>query len=129
MPEYLAANEKMLVALQETGASVMSGTDAPLPLLVPGVSLHDELEYMVTLGFSPYDALKTSTYNPAEYLGGLEEFGTIEVGKRADIVLLDNNPLEDISNTRQISGVMVRGQWYSRDVLDRMLALVADANR
>jgi len=128
MPDYLTANEKMLKALNEAGASLMSGTDAPLPLMVPGFSLHEELEYMVEIGLSPFEALRTSTYNPAVYLNKLDEYGTVETGKRADLVLLDANPLEDITNTRQISGVMVRGRWYTRTDLDVMLDEVAGAN-
>jgi hypothetical protein len=128
MSEYLSANEDMLVALHEAGASLMAGTDAPLPLMVPGFSLHEELEYMVELGFSPYEALRTTTYNPAKYLGQVNKFGTIEVGKRADIVMLEENPLEDITNTRLISGVMTRGQWFTQDELHEMLELVANAN-
>ena len=123
--EYLTAQEKMLLALNESGALLMSGTDAPVPLMVPGFSLHDELETMADIGLSPYDVLRTSTYNPALYLGELEEFGTIEEGKRADLVLLEANPLEDITNTRQIAGVMVRGRYYSRADLDLMLEEVA----
>jgi imidazolonepropionase-like amidohydrolase len=129
IPDYLSANVKMLKALNEAGASLMSGTDAPLPLLVPGFSLHEELEYMVEIGLSPYEALRTSTYNPAVYLNILDESGTVETGKRADLVLLDSNPLEDITNTRQISGVMVRGRWYTRIDLDAMLDEVASANK
>jgi len=124
-PGYLAAQEKMLLALNESGALLMSGTDAPVPVMVPGFSLHDELEMMVDVGLSPYDTLKTSTYNPALYLDRLDEFGTVEVGKRADLVLLEANPLDDITNTRQIAGVMVRGRWYSRADLDLMLEKVA----
>lgn len=66
--------------------------------------------------------------NPAKYLGGLDEFGTIGVGKRADLVLLDENPLENIANTRRIAGVMVKLRWYSRAELDEMLELLAKAN-
>jgi hypothetical protein len=121
----LPAREKMLLALYESGTLLMSGTDATLPLMAPGFSLHDELETMVDVGLSPYDVLKTSTYNPALYLGELEEFGTIEEGKRADLVLLEANPLQDITNTRQIAGTMVRGRWYSRADLDHMLEAVA----
>lgn len=125
-PEYLAAMEKMLLALYESGAPLMSGTDSALPVLVPGFSLHDELETMADVGLSPYDVLKTSTYNPALYLGELDEFGTIEEGKRADLVLLEGNPLEDITNTRQIAGVMVRGRWFDRADLDLILEKVAE---
>ena len=126
---YLTANEKMLLALDKAGAYLMSGTDTPLPLLVPGFSLHQELEVMVDVGLSPYDTLRTSTYNPAMYLNKLDEFGTVETGKRADLVLLNANPLEDITNTRQITGVMVRGRWYTRTDLDVILEKVANAYR
>ncbi len=129
MSEYVAANEKMLLALSEAGGFLMSGTDAPLPLMVPGFSLHNELEYMVSIGLSPYDALRTSTYNPALYLNKLDEFGTVELGKRADLVLLSGNPMEDITNTQKIEGVMVRGKWFSRADLDTMLEEVAKANQ
>ncbi len=124
-PDYLAAIEKMLLALSESDAFLMSGTDVPVPVMVPGFSLHDEFETMADIGLSPYDVLRSSTHNPALYLGELEEAGTVEVGKRADLVLLEGNPLEDIANTRQIAGTMVRGRWYSRADLDLMLEAVA----
>jgi hypothetical protein len=124
-PNYLAAQEKMLLALNESGVHLMSGTDTIVPLSVPGFMLHDELETMADVGLSPYDVLRTSTYNPALYLGEPEEFGTVEVGKRADLVLLEANPLEDVANTRQIAGVMVRGRYYDRANLDLMLEVVA----
>jgi len=124
-PEYLANQNKLLPMLNEAGVRLMSGTDTALSYLVPGFSLHQELEVMVDVGLSPYDVLKTSTYNPALFLGELDEFGTIEEGKRADLVLLDANPLEDIANARQIAGVMVHGSYYYRSDLDLMLNLVA----
>jgi hypothetical protein len=124
-PGYLAAQEKMLPMLNDAGGLLMSGTDASLAVMVPGFSLHNELETLADVGLSPYDVLRTSTYNPALYLGELEEFGTVEAGKRADLVLLEANPLQDITNTRQIAGTMVRGRWYSRADLDLMLEAVA----
>ncbi len=125
---YLAAQEKMLLALDESGAQLLSGTDANSPVLVPGFSLHDELETMVDIGVSPYDTLKSSTYNPALYLGELDDFDTIEKGKRADMVLLDANPLKNISNTRKIAGVMAQRDYYTRADLDQMLEAVAQDN-
>lgn len=129
IPDYIDAVKRTLVALHDAGALLLSGTDTSIPFMIPGFGLHNELEAMVNIGLSPYDALRTSTYNPAKYLGGLDEFGTIGVGKRADLVLLDKNPLEDITNTKLISGVMVRGRWYSRADLDTMLEEVAKANQ
>lgn len=126
---YIKALERMFVALHEEGALLMSGTDSNVSLMVPGFSLHNELEAMVGLGISPYDALRTSTCNPALYLNRLNEFGTIEEGKRADLVLLEANPLEDITNTRLIEGVMVRGRWYTRTDLDIMLDKIAEVNQ
>ncbi|UCB45967.1 MAG: amidohydrolase family protein [Spirochaetota bacterium] len=126
---YIDAMEKMCVALNEEGALLMSGTDSNVPLMVPGFSLHDELEVIVDLGISTFDALKTSTYNPALYLNKLNEFGTIEIGKQADLVLLEANPLEDITNTRLIEGVMVRGRWYTRNDLDTILDQIAEINQ
>jgi imidazolonepropionase-like amidohydrolase len=122
---YLAAQEKLMPMLNESGALLMSGTDASVPLAVPGFSLHQELETLADVGLSPYDVLRTSTYNPALYLGELDEFGTIEVGKRADLVLLNANPLDDVSNTKKIAGVVVRGRYFDRTDLDTILDLVA----
>jgi len=76
---------------------------------------------IVNNGFTPTEALQTATLNPAEYAGQSQEFGTLEVGKRADIVLLDANPLEDIQNTRKIYAVVLRGRLLSRSELDEMV--------
>ena len=122
---YLEAQERLMPMLNDYGVLLMSGTDSSLALLVPGFSLHSELETLADVGLSSYDVLRASTYNPALYLGQLDEIGTVEVGKRADLVLLEGNPLEDIANTRKIAGVMVRGRWYTRADLDLMLDMVA----
>jgi adenine deaminase len=115
----------MLLALNDSGALLMSGTDAPSAGVVPGFSMHDELETMADVGLSPYDVLKTSTANPALYLDEMDEFGTVEVGKHADLVLLEANPLDNISNTRQIAGVMARGRYFDRTDLDTILKAVS----
>jgi len=93
-------------------------------LLFPGFSLHDELSLLVQAGLTPLEALQTATYNAAEFLGQLDSLGTVEVGKIADLVLLDANPLEDINNTRKISAVVVGGKYYPRSSLDEMLVRI-----
>ncbi|HEY2975795.1 MAG TPA: amidohydrolase family protein, partial [Pyrinomonadaceae bacterium] len=87
----------------------------------PGISAHEELKLLVAAGLSPYDALRAGTKDAAEFLNGLEEFGTISVGKRADMILLDDNPLKRIENSALISGVMVRGRWLPQTDIRKML--------
>jgi len=112
-------------AFHDAGVPLLAGTDALNPPMVPGFSLHDELEELVAAGLSPYDALVTATSNPATFLGLLDEAGTVAVGKRADLVLLTRNPLEDIQNTKAIAGVFVRGQWLSHNRIDERLQQIA----
>ena len=92
-------------ALHDNGVKIMTGTDVLIPINLPGFSLHDELEELVGVGLSPYDALRAATVLPKDYLGELENSGTIKVGKRADLVLLEKNPLENIKNTRSVIGI------------------------
>ena len=103
----------------------MAGTDALLPTIIPGFSLHWELEELVSVGLTPYEALRTSTTHPMEFLGELDEAGTVEVGKRAELVLLEANPLEEITNTRKIAGVMLQGRWLPQAELQKGLDDVA----
>jgi hypothetical protein len=107
--------------LHENGVKFILGTDTDNPYLVPGTSLLDELDYLVAVGFSPYEALETGTRNAAEAMGKLDEFGTIETGKRADLILLEDNPLDDLSNIQNRAGVMVRGRWLTKAQLQSML--------
>jgi len=99
----------------------MAGSDAPEWFLLYGFALHAELASLVEAGLTPFAALEAATRNPAEWLGTLPRSGTVEAGKDADLLLLDANPLKDISSTRRIAGVMARGRWYPRTELDRML--------
>lgn len=107
--------------LHTAGAKLLLGTDTPNPFVVPGFSIHTELQNFIKAGMSPYEAIKTGTYNAAECLGELEKFGIIQTGKQADLILLKENPLEDVGNIINRCGVMVRGQWFSEEKLQKML--------
>jgi imidazolonepropionase-like amidohydrolase len=116
---------RLIKALHAAGAGLLLGSDAPQIYNVPGFSTHRELESLVAAGLTPYEALETGTRNIARYFGTERETGTVEQGKRADLVLLDADPLADIRNTTRRAGVMVRGRWLPRAELERRLAEVA----
>src|SRR5215213_5501640 len=110
--------------MHRTGVRLLAGTDAPNPYVFPGFSLHDELELFVEAGLSPLEALQTATINPAKFLGKEKEIGTIEKGKLADLVLLEANPLDNISNTQRINAVVVNGRYLPQETLRKLLAEV-----
>jgi hypothetical protein len=109
-------------AMHRAGVSFLAGTDTPNPFCFPGFSIHDELALLVQAGFSPLEALQTATINPAKFWGLDKDLGTIEQGKFADMVLLSGNPLNDISNTKRIAAIIIRGKLIKRDEADAMLA-------
>ena len=121
----IANRTRILRALHEGGVKILMGTDAPQQFSVPGFSLHRELLRMREAGMSPYEIVKSGTVNVGQYFAKQDRFGTIEPGRRADLVLLDANPLADISNVAKINGVMVRGRWLSRADLDAGLEKIA----
>ena len=104
----------MVKRMLDAGVPIGAGTDTPIGLAIPGYSLHRELEMLVRAGLTPLQALEAATIRPTEFLGIEDQLGTIEVGKRADLVLLSANPLEDIRNTRQIDTVISKGKLVSR---------------
>lgn len=120
----IAARTRILRALHEGGVKILMGTDAPQQFSVPGFSLHRELLRMRQAGMSPYEILKSGTVNVGQYFAKQDSFGTIEAGKRADLVLVNANPLTDVANVGKISGVMVRGRWLDRAALDAGLAKI-----
>jgi imidazolonepropionase-like amidohydrolase len=115
-------------AMHRSGVELMAGTD-PAGMVLPGFSLHDELVLLVKAGFTPLEALQAATRQPARYSGMLDRLGTVEKGKIADLVLLDANPLEDISNTQKIAAVVVGGKLIPRSELQSMLATVEEASK
>jgi imidazolonepropionase-like amidohydrolase len=118
---FIDVRRKLIKALHAEGAGLLLGSDAPQWWNVPGFSIHRELESLVASGLTPYQALETGTRNVAAFHGRLDQTGTIDAGKRADLLLLGANPLADVTNTWKIEGVMLRGRWASRDDLDKRL--------
>ena len=126
---FIDLRRQQIKSLNDAGAGLLLGSDAPQVFNVPGFAAHRELAILVDAGLTPYEALKTGTLNPAVFFAAEDEFGTIRPGRDADLVLLSDNPLEDIRNTQNIEGVMVRGRWLSRSELDTMLARFARVTR
>ena len=122
--KFFQAELKMVGEMNKAGVPILAGTDTAAGVRVyPGFSLHEELELLVRAGLTPMEALQAATRNAGKYLG-LADSGTIEKGKRADLVLLDANPLTDIKNTRKIQSVVLAGRYFSRMDLDKLLAEV-----
>jgi imidazolonepropionase-like amidohydrolase len=122
----LAENRKRLLdVMQEEGVGILMGTDAPQQFSVPGFSLHREMALMVDAGMTPYEVLESGTLNVGRYFADKDRFGTIAAGQRADLILLDANPLTDIGNVAKSAGVMVRGRWLPKAEIDRRLEAIA----
>jgi imidazolonepropionase-like amidohydrolase len=107
--------------MARSGVGILAGTDTPNPYCFPGFGIHDELALLVKCGLTPRQALQAATINPARYFGWEQKMGTVQVGKVADLVLLDANPLKDIRNTTKIAAVFVRGRQMDPAALDQVL--------
>jgi imidazolonepropionase-like amidohydrolase len=118
---YLAVRHRLIRDLFGAGVLVLLGSDAPQVGNVPGFSIRRELASYVAAGLTPFQALQTGTVNIARYFGVEREVGTIEAGRRADLVLLDENPLLSIENVGRVAGVMVRGRWLPGEEIARRL--------
>jgi imidazolonepropionase-like amidohydrolase len=115
-------SRKIVGLMYRTGVPILAGTDTMNPHCFPGFGIHDELALLVEAGLSSLAALQAATRNAAQFVGQLDSRGTIEVGKTADLVLLDKDPLADIHNTRSIQAVVLHGKLFQRAALDAMLA-------
>lgn len=120
------AHHILLKAMVRRGVKIVAGTDSGANLVVPGFSIHDELRSLNLGGMSPAQTLATATRNPAELMNS--NAGIIEAGRRADLVILNKNPLSDIENTRTIDTVILNGRVFDRSQLDAMLEAVKEAN-
>lgn len=124
--KYFASNLQMVGAMHRAGVPFLAGTDAaPGVYIMPGFSLHNELANFVEAGFTPMESLQTATSGPAKFLGTEKDYGSVQAGKMADLVLLNANPLDDIHNTRKITAVIANGRLFDRAALDRVLREVA----
>jgi imidazolonepropionase-like amidohydrolase len=119
--DFIQLRRKLILACQKNDVGLLLGCDAPQIYNVPGFSTHAELEFLVKSGLTPYQALQTGTVNVAKYLQREKDSGTIKTGNVADLILVGGNPLENITNTQRITGVMLDGQWMDRPYLDAAL--------
>jgi len=125
----VANNRRIIRALHKAGVNLLLGTNALEQYTQPGFSVAREMTSLRTAGLPAYDILRMATVNPAIYLGKQDSVGTIEAGKRADLVLLDGNPLADVTNVSKVSGVMIGGHWIDRGQIDSALKRVTEKYR
>lgn len=123
--KYVAVRNKIVKAIHDAGGKILAGSDTPEWLLLYGYTLHRELRALNEAGLSTYATLAAATRNPAEFFGTLDKTGTIERGKRADLVLLEADPLASIANTERRAGVMLKGRWFAQAELDKSLDDIA----
>ena len=116
---------QVLQALHQGGANIVLGTDSPQIFSVPGFAVHHEMAQYVDVGMTPYEVLDTRTRKAAEYFNATDEFGVVAVGRRADLILLTDNPLDDIGNVAAPAGVMVNGRWFPEEEIQRRLVEIA----
>jgi imidazolonepropionase-like amidohydrolase len=120
--EHAALRQRLLGEMNKAGVRILMGTDAPQLFSVPGFSIHRELSYMKEAGMSNYEILHSGTKAVGEYFANEDQFGTIEEGMRADLILMSSNPLDNLEAIADHSGVMDGGVWYSREMIDEKLA-------
>jgi imidazolonepropionase-like amidohydrolase len=120
--KLLALRRKLIKALHDGGVPFALGSDAPQTWNVPGFSAHRELGALVAAGLTPYEALKSGTANVGVHFGTQSTVGTVAAGRRADLILLEANPLTNIANSSRIAGVMVNGRWLSKADIETRLA-------
>jgi imidazolonepropionase-like amidohydrolase len=120
---------RILKALQTAGCPIAFGTDSPQLYSVPGFSIHREMRSMAAAGLSAQQILNSGTRQVARYFGAEQEFGSVAAGQRADLLLLNGNPLGDLANTAKRAGVMVNGRWLPEADIQARLERIAAAYR
>jgi imidazolonepropionase-like amidohydrolase len=126
--QYIDNRLRILWTLHSSGVRILLGSDAPQQFSVPGFSIHHEMKRMLDAGMTPYDIIQSGTANVGHHFKSQDDFGTVALGRRADLILLDGNPLEDLANIERRSGVMVRGRWLPESEIQTRLRHVAARN-
>jgi hypothetical protein len=124
--QFDAIRKKLIYKLQHNGHGMLLGSDAPQLFNVPGFSIHHEIQGMLAAGLTPLEIIQSGTINPATYFNRSDTFGEIKEGMQADLILVDANPLEDLSALQKIAGVMVRGRWLDGKTIADKLAVIAE---
>jgi imidazolonepropionase-like amidohydrolase len=126
--KFIDKELEVVQMLHKAGVPFLAGTDTPTGVYIfPGFSLHEELQCLVSAGFTPLEALQTATLNPARFFLMEDQFGTIEKGKLADLVFLDGNPLDDIRNAQKVAAVILNGRYFSQQDLHKILQHVEES--
>jgi len=123
---FYSIRQKLLQAMDKKGVTFLLGSDAPQVYNVPGFSIHHEMQEMANAGISNFKILQSGTTNPADFFGATGEYGIIKVGAAADLILLNGNPMKDISQANNIAGVMLGNKWMPRDFIDAELKKIAN---
>lgn len=118
---YIENRMRIMTALYKGGVGILLGSDAPQQFNVPGFSIHPEMKRMQDAGMTAFDVIKSGTANVGEYYAAKDRFGTVATGQRADLILVDANPLQDLANIEKRSGVMVRGRWLPQSEIQARL--------
>ncbi len=124
--QFDAIRKQLIKKLQEDGHGILLGSDAPQLFNVPGFSIQHEIKGMLNAGLTPLEIIQSGTINPAQYFDALEEFGQVKEGLSADLIILQENPLKNLSALKQIEGVLVKGQWLSKQMIEEKLEKIAE---
>ncbi len=127
--DYSHTRDVVLKALHDAGVGILMGTDSPQLFSVPGFSIHREMQRMVEAGLTPYEVLLSGTRNVGKYFQAEDAFGVIAPGQRADMILLNANPLEDIAAVKDRAGVLLRGVWFSEEEIQVRLTEIKLTNK
>ena len=126
---FISIREAILREMDKQDVTFLLGSDAPQVMNVPGFSIHHEMKDMSNIGIPNEKIIRSGTINPAVFFGDEDNFGSIKIGASADLVLLNSNPLDDINHSKDIEGVMLRGNWLSKEFISARLNEITAKNK